>query len=435
MPELAAQHREAKGAPARLGRPPPWIRPWSARSSSVSRRKKRARPASARAVLAMLPGGDALEAAVAAGETPSPELVAAAGRVGDLAPVSGLRVPAGRAGRPRAGSPPGRSDRAPASGHAPPNPRVAGGAGPGHAHPPRPLQGDGRGVLVRGGRCVHQSPAPRPFAQPLAEATGDIVRSPSTSTTGKAHRRLVAANRDGVVRQGDPPSQVSGMAEVILDARGRLTSFSSVPPQLEASPGPWPPPDWSLLLREAGLDAGATAGGKSRSGRRPPTPTARPRGRAPPPGSRTSTCGVEAAAYHGRPVWFAVLRPWARPDRYGTEPAPPYRLPLSARQPSSSSLSPCPWEASCSRAETCAWAGATARVPSESPSSSSRHTASRAPFRADHVSSFGERGVGAHQGGGLPLLLGAPGVAALHGPRALCAATLAPHADLLEAAL
>ncbi len=45
-----------------------------------------ARPASAVAVAAGLPGGDPLAAAIAAGETPSPELVAASGEEGTLAP-------------------------------------------------------------------------------------------------------------------------------------------------------------------------------------------------------------------------------------------------------------------------------------------------------------------------------------------------------------
>ncbi|MGE3163944.1 MAG: protein kinase [Planctomycetota bacterium] len=44
------------------------------------------RPASVRAVAAALPGGDPLAAALAAGETPSPELVAATGRAGTMAP-------------------------------------------------------------------------------------------------------------------------------------------------------------------------------------------------------------------------------------------------------------------------------------------------------------------------------------------------------------
>jgi serine/threonine-protein kinase len=48
------------------------------------------RPATAREVLAMLPGGDPLDAAVAAGETPSPEMIAAAAETGELS----LRVAA-----------------------------------------------------------------------------------------------------------------------------------------------------------------------------------------------------------------------------------------------------------------------------------------------------------------------------------------------------
>src|SRR5262249_17028219 len=45
------------------------------------------RPASAALVAAALPGGDPLAAAIAAGETPSPEMVAAAGGEGALRPA------------------------------------------------------------------------------------------------------------------------------------------------------------------------------------------------------------------------------------------------------------------------------------------------------------------------------------------------------------
>jgi serine/threonine protein kinase len=48
------------------------------------------RPSSALAVAAALPGGDPLAAALAAGETPSPEMIAAAGDVGSLSPARGL---------------------------------------------------------------------------------------------------------------------------------------------------------------------------------------------------------------------------------------------------------------------------------------------------------------------------------------------------------
>ena len=46
------------------------------------------RPGSALAVAAGLPGGDPLAAALAAGEIPSPELVAASGRTEGVTPVA-----------------------------------------------------------------------------------------------------------------------------------------------------------------------------------------------------------------------------------------------------------------------------------------------------------------------------------------------------------
>src|SRR6185503_18031110 len=50
------------------------------------------RPASALAVAAALPGGDPLAAALAAGETPSPEMVAAAGETSAVRPAIGLSL-------------------------------------------------------------------------------------------------------------------------------------------------------------------------------------------------------------------------------------------------------------------------------------------------------------------------------------------------------
>src|SRR4249919_2329113 len=50
------------------------------------------RPGSALAVAAALPGGDPLAAALAAGETPSPEMVAAAGETSAVRPVIGLSL-------------------------------------------------------------------------------------------------------------------------------------------------------------------------------------------------------------------------------------------------------------------------------------------------------------------------------------------------------
>ena len=58
----------------------------SGRSCAASRRIPAQRPSSAAQVAAALPGGDPLAAALAAGETPSPEMVAAAGQQGGLEP-------------------------------------------------------------------------------------------------------------------------------------------------------------------------------------------------------------------------------------------------------------------------------------------------------------------------------------------------------------
>jgi len=54
-------------------------------------REPAARPSSALVLLATLPGGDPLQAAIARGETPSPEMVAAAGVVGDLTAKAAAR--------------------------------------------------------------------------------------------------------------------------------------------------------------------------------------------------------------------------------------------------------------------------------------------------------------------------------------------------------
>jgi serine/threonine-protein kinase len=87
LDDLRSQHRQPKKP--RLASAPQPLPPAVERLIlQCLEEEPEARPASARAVLAMLPGGDPLAAAVAAGETPSPEMVAAAGTVGDLAPAA-----------------------------------------------------------------------------------------------------------------------------------------------------------------------------------------------------------------------------------------------------------------------------------------------------------------------------------------------------------
>jgi hypothetical protein len=285
-----------------------------------------ARPASARSILALLPGGDPLEAALAAGETPSPELVAAAGRTGDLSAGAAwaclLAVIAGIVAVAFGLDETGLMSR-----------RVL-------PRTPEWLAERSRDLLAHLG---HPEAADSAYGMRLdRDLIGYIGRDPTPERWKQYLKsnvspfyffyrqsplKLVPRNRDGTVQPDDPPREVSGMAEVVLDHQGRLLGYTSVPPQLDLSPEPWPEPDFSPLLREAGLDPAKLE-------------SARPQWAAPvdtdrkaawtgvAPGEPTVPIRVESAAFHGRPVWFAVLRPWSHPDRMSASAAPGPRVPV-----------------------------------------------------------------------------------------------------------
>lgn len=196
-------------------------------------RDPRRRPTSALAVSAALPGGDPLAAALAAGETPSPEVVAAAGRVDRMklalalplfiAMVLGaaliLLLPSPN--RPwssvdLAKRPEVLHDRAEA---------IAARLG-------RPTEG----AFTAGGfspnndllRWVQREAAPETRGTRLAKdpipALMYVLRaSPSA---------LVADNAYGRVTLDDPPSIVAGMTTVALDPQGRLVRFLAVPAEV-----------------------------------------------------------------------------------------------------------------------------------------------------------------------------------------------------------
>lgn len=273
------------------------------------------RPLSARAVAASLPGGDPLEAAMAAGETPSPEMVAAAGRVGDLGPAAawtallcilgGLILSASlldkrgilrKALLPKTPEVLAERARDVLS-------RV------GYADPPMDwaysLDWDRAYVehLVRGGSGA--TPWQRLREAPVSPFTFYYRQSP---------RKLIAMNRDGMVLRDDPPHDVSGMLEVVLDPTGRLTSLLAVPPEIESGQPPWPEPEWTALLESAGLDRTSLHVVEPRWAS-PVDSDRKTAWEEPLPGQPEEVVRVEAAAYHGRPVWFAVLPPWARPTR------------------------------------------------------------------------------------------------------------------------
>jgi predicted Ser/Thr protein kinase len=275
------------------------------------------RPASALQVAAALPGGDPLAAALAAGETPSPEMVAAAGDTEGLHPAIAWALLAGvivsvaatillnaqtKLYRrvPLEKTPEVLAERArnilQTAGHSEPPADTAIGFYEGDDFLRYIAEHDKSktrwGNLETGAFVFWYRASPRPLAMQSL-----IPRGP----TG------------GFVSADDPPLDVSGMTLVSLDPLGRLTQFIAVPPQFEKPAGTALPPDWAPLFSAAGLDPSQW-------------PEAQPAWTPPVYGdTRAAWTGslaerpnipmrIEAAAYRGKPVYFELIGPWTHAE-------------------------------------------------------------------------------------------------------------------------
>ena len=273
------------------------------------------RPSSALAVAAALPGGDPLAAALAAGETPSPEMVAEAGDWTAVSPAvswTALALFFAALGAFVALSP-----RTSLLGVAP------------LEKPPEVLQERAREILAQTGH--ERKPADSLFA---FEANRDYLEDVLRRARSSALRWdvLRATPPSGIIfwyRQSpaplirlngaliggwleDPPDSTPGMARVALDADGRLVSLLVVPGE-RTPPGPLAPePDWGPLLRATGVDATSLV----------PVPPEW----APPvfadrraawtgswPGKPDLSLRIEAASAEGKPVSLRIVLPWTRP--------------------------------------------------------------------------------------------------------------------------
>ncbi len=277
------------------------------------------RPASALAVAAALPGGDPLAAALAAGETPSPEMVAAAGAGAGLSVRASIAlfalILAGLAVicilLPRM--------NALEMVDAPYSTEV--------------LSQKARDVIQRLGygnaadeaydfswysefrNWVDHHDKPKPRWLEVVRQQPSLLRfwfrqSPTVMTGVEFHNDLLIP---GMVANDDPPITVDGMTYAELDSRGRLVYFEARPPQvLEPSAGPVPP-NWNALFAEAGLDEAKL---------QPAEPLwtwlssndARAAWTGVWPGT-TFPLRVEAAALRGKPVGFYMTGPWSKPWR------------------------------------------------------------------------------------------------------------------------
>jgi eukaryotic-like serine/threonine-protein kinase len=269
------------------------------------------RPASALAVAASLPGGDPLAAALAAGETPSPEMVAAAGATSALQPlqaiaglvaaVAALLLCVVLADRilitsmvPLPKPPLLLADRASQI-------LSSIGYGPGVDSALGFVPANFLGYMAKrpelGGRA--QLATGRPAALHFWYRSSPTVMVP----TGDLDR----------VTLDEPALAVSGMTTVVLDPEGRLIRFAAVPPQLD--PGAKPAPvAWKPLFDAAEIDPAAFTPAEPEW-----TPLNFADTRVAWTGSQPGLPGqplrIEAGAYRGKPVYFYQIAAWTPPSR------------------------------------------------------------------------------------------------------------------------
>ena len=273
------------------------------------------RPASALQVAAALPGGDPLAAALAAGETPSPELVAASDEREGLRPaiawgcllliVLGLMLNALLAQKTQVAT-------------LVPLP-----------NPPEALAVKARDLIRELGYTT--TPADTAYSfEGLPEYVDYVDRNdhslsrwknlpsgvpPSVGFWYRESPQFLSPQPLSLsVKPSDPPNSISDMRELLLDPQGRLLEFEAVPPQVDTSSDPGSVPNWSALFAAAGMDL-------NRFKTVPPqwtplvTSDARTAWEGNWPGRPELPLRVEAAAYRGKPVYFRLVSPWTKPDR------------------------------------------------------------------------------------------------------------------------
>jgi serine/threonine-protein kinase len=276
------------------------------------------RPASVLSVAAALPGGDPLAAALAAGETPSPQVVADAGETTGLTPRAALAslaaVVAGLILVLTIGIRLSEIDRV---GLAPPEVlsakarEVLGRLG----YPAAPTDAaEGFEYANNLDRYFETQPG-RPDWDRILAGRPSLVNfwyrtSPRRMVVFQFHNDSLIP---GVVTPTDPPPTDSGMVNLSLDAQGRLIQLQVIPPEREEAPNEVGPPDWQPLFAAAELDEAQL---------RPASPAwvslaasdVREAWEGTWPGS-DRPLRVEAAAFHGRPVFFRLIGPWTKPER------------------------------------------------------------------------------------------------------------------------
>ena len=287
----------------------------------------RMRPKSALSVAGALPGGDPLAAALAAGETPSPEMVAAAGETTGLSRRIALACLAvillGLIGAVVLSIRHSALDQM------------------GVELPPEVLTQKAREIITRFGYAVKPADSfydfdyagdftkyieshdkPRPNWDQILHGRPSLLgfwyrQSPEPLVASEFHNFPLMT--PGMVDQSDPPRVTSGMVRVGMDPKGRLIVFEAVPPEVFTPSASTPVAfDWNQLFSAAELDPAQF---------QPAQPTwnslssldTRAAWTGKWPGTDRAL-RIEAAAFQGRPVFFRLISDWTVPPRMQGKP-------------------------------------------------------------------------------------------------------------------
>ena len=273
------------------------------------------RPRSVLQVAAALPGGDPLAAALAAGETPSPEMVAAAGQQGAVSSLFGWLCFFGILVAMIAGAELTHRQQLIEMASLPKPKAVLADraqqifADLGYADPPVD-RAQGFSTIGAYLDYIEQNDkSPERWDRLRTGRHPSVVYWYRESPV-----QLRSLETTGRVRDDDPPQLTSGMRGLQLDPEGRLIRLDAVPSQVAAPRAGAPDPDWRPLFAAADLDPS----------RFTPTdslwnPPVHCDSVAAWLGSYAEnpddTLRVEAGALGGKAVYFRIHAPWSRPDR------------------------------------------------------------------------------------------------------------------------
>jgi serine/threonine protein kinase len=281
------------------------------------------RPATVISVAAAMPGGDPLAAALAAGETPSPQMVAASGETAGLRPrTAALCLAAVLLGL---------SLMVYFSIH------YSGLDKMGLERPPEVLTQKAHEIVTQlgyGGRpgdsafgldydgdfqdYVEQNDKPHPRWDDVLSARPSMLQywyrqSPEYMVATEFHDLLLSP---GILGRTDPPTTLSGMINLELDPQGRLTYFQALPPEKEdAATQPVSPAafDAGTLFVAAGLDRAQFHAAQPLWTSLAEADT-RMAWTGTWPGT-TRPLRIEAAAWRGKTVFFRLIGDWTKPAR------------------------------------------------------------------------------------------------------------------------